>query len=799
VIFNYIKIAWRNLTKQKLYSLINISGLAVGLAVCMMIMMYVAHEMSYDRFHKNADRIFMPNAQIKQGGNTMNMAYMSYASGPLIKQNQPLVEAYMRTLPYFNENPVIVADPSSPGKKFAEDKLLFADPGFFNFFSFKLLSGSAGNVLNKPFTVVLSRDMAKKYFGSQDPVGKTLVIKTDSAYTYQVTGVAENAPSNSSITFNFVTSCQSLLVMKQASRYGVGPQQMTYGSFNVYLQVKHAADTARLAKSMDIMAKKDKTFDDIKFSFSALTDSHLHGYNNDSNIKYLKIFPLVAILILLLALVNYMSLSTARATLRAKEVGVRKVSGASRKTIAMQFYVESALFTLISFVLGYLLCYLVTPWFLNVLQLKIDNTFLYSPQVLIYLFVLLVVTIIISGSYPSLVLSRFNPVVTLKGKMSKQAGGVTVRKIFTTLQFTISVGLIVCGIVIDRQLYYFRHADTGINKDNVVMIPIGNSVGKKYADLKQEVQSLAGVSSVATSHYAMFGSYDMNFFDGKAKGKSVGVAFIVADKSFMSTLGLKWKYPPAPNTMLESRNKTIINEETIAQLNLPANPVGSFIKSGDQKIEIVGVLKNFNFTSMASAVKPLSLYVVKDTDSYFNRFGCNLFAKISPHTNLPTLLGKMQAIYKKYDQDTPFNYTFMDDAFNQQYKAEDQLASIFSIFTYITVILATMGLFGLAAFTIEQRTKEIGIRKVLGASLVSINTLLSRDFLKLVALAVVIASPIAWWAMHNWLQNFAYRINISWWMFAVAGALAVITAIITVSYHAIRAAIANPVESLRSE
>jgi len=799
MIFNYIKIAWRNLTKQKLYSLINISGLAVGLAVCMMIMMYVAHEMSYDRFHKNADRIFMPNAQIKSGGNTMNMAYMSYASGPLIKQNQPLVEAYMRTLPYFNENPVIVADPSSPGKKFAEEKLLFADPGFFNFFSFKLLSGSAGDVLNKPFTVVLSRDMAKKYFGSQDPVGKTLVIKTDSAYTYQVTGVAENAPSNSSITFNFVTSCQSLLVMKQAARYGVGPQQMTYGSFNVYLQVKHASDTARLARSMDIMAKKDKTFDAIKFSFSPFTDSHLKEFNNDASLKYLKIFPLVAILILLLALVNYMSLSTARATLRAKEVGVRKVSGASRKTIAIQFYVESAVFTLISFVLGYLLCYLVTPWFLNVLQLKIDNTFLYSPQVLIYLFILLVITIIISGSYPSLVLSRFNPVVTLKGKMSKQAGGVTVRKIFTTIQFAISVGLIVCGIVIDRQLYYFRHADTGINKDNVVMIPISNNVGKKYTDLKQDMQSLAGVSSVATSHYAMFKSYDMNFFDGKTKGKSVGVAFIVADKSFISTLGLKWKYPPAANVVLESRSKTIINEETIAQLDLPANPVGSFIKSGDQKIEIVGVLKNFNFTTMASAVKPLSLYIVKDTASYFSRFGCNLFAKINPHTSLPSLLGKMEIIYKKYDQDTPFNYTFMDDAFNAQYKAEDQLASIFSIFTCITVILATMGLFGLAAFTIEQRAKEIGIRKVLGASLASINTLLSRDFLKLVVLAVAIASPIAWWAMHNWLQNFAYRINIAWWMFATAGALAVITAIITVSYHAIRAAIANPVESLRSE
>jgi putative ABC transport system permease protein len=390
-------------------------------------------------------------------------------------------------------------------------------------------------------------------------------------------------------------------------------------------------------------------------------------------------------------------------------------------------------------------------------------------------------------------------VITLKGKMSKQAGGVTIRKIFTTLQFAISIGLIICGIVIDRQLYYFRHADTGINKDNVVTIPIGNSVGKKYAALKQDIQSLAGVTSTATSHYAMFKGYDMNFYDGKAKGQSVGVAFMMADQDFISTLGLKWKYPPSPNSDLVSRNKTIINEETITELGLPANPVGTFIKTGKQKIQIMGVLKNFNFISMASAVKPLTLYIVTDTDSYFNRFGCNLLARISPHTNLPALLANMAAIYKKYDRDTPFDYTFMDDAFNAQYKAEDRLAAIFGIFTYITVILAALGLFGLAAFTIEQRTKEIGIRKVLGASISSINNLLSKDFLKLVILAIAISSPVAWWAMHNWLQNFAYRISISWWMFAAAGLVAVITAVITVSYHAIRAAVANPVDSLRSE
>jgi len=797
MIFNYIKIAWRNLTKQKLYSLINISGLAVGLAVCMMIMMYVAHEMSYDRFHKNAGRIFKPHAQIKIGGNALNMAYMSYAAGPLIKQSQPSVETYMRTLNYFK--PVIVSNLSSAGEKFSENKLLFADAGFFNFFSFKLLSGHVADVLSKPFTVVITRDMAKKYFGAEDPIGKTITLKTDSAYTYQVTGVAEKCPSNSSIDFNFVASGSSLPAMKEAHNY-VGGQQIGPGSFDIYLLLKNAADTANLRRSMDIMAKKDKSYDDEKFFLDALPETHLkNNFGDSSNIKYLKIFPLVAALILLLALVNYMSLSTARATLRAKEVGVRKVSGASRKTIAAQFYVESGLFALISFICGYLLCYLFTPAFLNILQLKIDNSFLYSPLVLAMLSALLLLTVLIAGSYPSLVLSAFKPVVTLKGKMSMQAGGITVRKVFTTLQFAISVGLIICGIVIDRQLYYFRHADIGMDRENVLMIPVGSSFGKNYPAFKHDIQSLAGVGDVATSHYSMFKGYDMFFINGKTKDESIPLASLAADDHYIATLGLKWKFPPAHPNELADRNKVVINETAIEKLHLPGKPVGSFIQSGDQKYEVAGVLKDFNFASMEIPIQALGVFIAPDTSAFWSKVGCNLFAKIKPNTNLPTLINTLHGIYKKYDGDTPFSYTFMDDAFNEQYKAEDRLASIFILFTYITIILATLGLFGLAAFTIEQRSKEIGIRKVLGASLASINALLSKDFLRLVLLSIIIASPVAWWAMHNWLQNFAYRITISWWMFAVAGFVAVITAIITVSYHAIKAGIANPVESLRAE
>ncbi|MDB5000910.1 MAG: hypothetical protein JWR76_1987 [Mucilaginibacter sp.] len=794
---NYLKIALRNLKNQKLYSLINISGLAVGLAVCMMIMLYVTHEMTYDRFHKNGDRIYKLQASLKIGGNTINMDYMSYSSGPIVKQSQPAVENYVRTLGYFK--PVIVNNPLTPSSKFSEKNILFADSNFFSFFSFKLLSGKANDVLNKPFSVVISQNMAKKYFGDTDPVGKNITLRTDSTYTYQITGVAENNPSNSSINYNFIASGASLIAMKEAKLYD-GAQDIGPGSFNLYLQLKNAADAANVKRGLQAAIKKDKDGTETHFSLSPLASLHLKGNFGDySNIKYLKIFPLVAVLILLLALVNYMSLTTARATLRAKEVGVRKVSGASRKTIAAQFYVESGLFSCLSFILGYILCYAFKPWFLNVLELKIDNSFLYSPIVLLLLFSLFMITALIAGIYPSVVLSAFKPVITLKGKMSRQAGGTVVRKVFTTLQFSIAVGLIICGIIIDRQLYYIRYADTGINRENVVMIPVSNSISEKYTSFKTDVQALAGINNVATSRYAMFGGYDMFFADKGTKEQNTQIAQLMVDKNFIATMRMKWKYAPAPNTELIGRTKIIINEEAVKELELPGNPIGSFIKSGKDKIEIVGVLKDFNFTSMQYAVKATGIFVVPDNTPMWSINGCSLFARINPHTNLPTLIASIQHLYKKYDQDTPFSYTFMDEAFNKQYKAEDRLASIFGIFTYITIILATLGLFGLAAFTIEQRTKEIGIRKILGAKLSTITTLLSKDFLKLVVLSVVIASPVAWWAMHNWLQNFAYRITMPWWVFALAGFIAIITTIITISYHAVKAALANPVNSLRSE
>ncbi|RYE23264.1 MAG: ABC transporter permease, partial [Sphingobacteriaceae bacterium] len=497
---NYLKIAWRNLWRNKLYSFINITGLAVGLAVCMLIMLYVAHEHSYDQFHQDADRIFNIYEKQKMGSEDFQFEMMSYATAPIIKQNDEHVESFIRIRKNFKD--VIVENAAQPAVKFSEKGFYFADANFFKFFSFKLIQGNAQTVLNNPFQVVISRDMAKKYFGDGNPIGQRLTITSDSTYQYQVSGVAENAPSNSSISFNFVASVASMQAMPGEKNF-FESQTVQGGAFKTYFKLKNAGDTTHVLQSIKKLNAKNPDTDE-KFLFTKLTDSHLSGFSDYSNLKYLKIFPVVALLILLLALVNYMSLSTARATLRAKEIGVRKVVGADRKRIAMQFYIESALFALIAFVLAYLLFNLIEPWFLGLLQLKVDNSFLYSPVVLTILALLLTVTILIAGSYPSIILSAYKPVTVLTGKQSKQSGGNMMRKVFTVLQFSISIALIICGIVIDRQLYFFRHMDTGINRENIVMVPVAKTMGKNYQAFKKDIQALAAVSQTSTAHYAMY-------------------------------------------------------------------------------------------------------------------------------------------------------------------------------------------------------------------------------------------------------------------------------------------------------
>lgn len=790
---NYLKIAWRSLTTSKTYSLINITGLALGLAACMLIMLYAGHEWSYDRFHKNANRIYWVQAKLKLGSDSVYMPYLNYSTAVAVKNNTSSVEDFLRLKQ--PDRDVVVQNSQSPSLKFTENNFLFTDSNFFSFFSFRLLAGNKAQVLQNPFSVVLSQNAATKYFGKENPVGKT--IRYNNAYDFVVTGVVEETPSNSSITYDFVAPISSLLSMDGQRDLVQNDENI----FSTYFLLNQSANASQFESGLQQLDKTNSqgSNNERRYIASPLKDIHAYADIDKSNIKYLKLFPIIAGLILLLAIFNYISLTTARSSVRFKEIGVRKVLGANRKTLTLQFFLESALYTTIAFVLGYLLCLFSQPFFFRFLQITVDSSFLYNPTVLFTFVILYILTIVLSAIYPSILLSAFRPAAVLYGKFSRQSGGLSVRKFVTVFQFTISVILITSGLIIQRQLHFIQHADTGIQRDNIVMIPFGSNIGKNYIAFKKDIQSMPAIKEVSVGLHPLYKGYDMMGVTPKNTDQMMLLPTLMVDQHFISLLKLKWKMPPA-NSLFTTNRKDIavLNETAVERLNLGPKPINQKV---DNQFEVAGVLKDFNYTSLQNKIEPLCLFVVQDSDTsalWSNRGGC-LYARIMGNINVASLIDQLKDIYEKYDHEKPFEAGFMDEAFDAQYKAEDRLSKILNAFTVFAVLIASLGLFGLATFMAVRRTKEIGIRKVLGASVQNIALLLSKDFIKLVLLAFIIASPLAWWAVNSWLQNFAYRINIEWWMFAAVGLFVLVIALLTVSFQAVKASIANPVESLRTE
>jgi putative ABC transport system permease protein len=796
MLLNYLSIAWRSLRKNPLYSFINISGLSAGLCVCMLILLYVAHEHSYDRFHKNADRIFRINGSLIMGTQTINFQGVSFPSGPLVKETDPRVTDYLRIKTV--DQPVPIQNKEYPARLFAEKKWIFTDPDFFSFFTFPLISGNPAAVLQRANTVVLSERVAKKYFGIQDPIGR--LLQYNHKYTLEVTGVAKDPPSNSSIDFDFIASLSSLSSMEEYTDE-VKAQGVGFGGVNTYVRISHPEAARGVEKTLDLLgaATDEGAFSHPDFHLDAFTGIHLGlNFGDFTNIKYLSIFPLVAGLVLLLALINYMSLATARATARAGEIGVRKTMGAGRRAIAFQFYVESTLYAVLAFSLGWGLFFLLKPGFLNLLHLAIDDSFLMTPGILALFGGLLLLTIGVAGSYPALVLSSFNPVETLSGKVSKQRGGALVRKTFTVGQFTISVALVICSLIMNRQLFLFRHMDTGLNRENVVMIPFSRDMGAHYNAFKQGLSALPGITRIATTHFPIYGTVNISMVTQAGKGSPIPLDILDADSAFIPTAGIRWRFPPRDLTQLTTPHHIVINESAIGELHLSANPIGETIEMDDAKYIVSGVVRDFNYFDLNGKIRGLGL--VEDTLHLNNKPnpGC-LYVKTAPHINMPSLMESIQKIHDRYDTGTPFEYQFMDDAFDNMFKAEDRLADLIGVFTALTIGIACLGLFGLAAFSAAQRTREIGVRKVLGAGIYQIVRLLTVEFLLLVGLAIAISVPVAWWVMDHWLERFTYRVSISPWVFVSAGLGALLIAILTVSSQALKAAMGNPVKSLRTE
>jgi len=783
-------VAWRNLVRYKIYSAINITGLAVGLAACMLIVLYVGHESGYDRFHKNADRIFWVQTKLKLGNDSVFMPFLNFSAGPMVKQRIPSVESFLRLRK--DDQNTIIQNPEKPSVKFAENKFLFSDSNFFSFFSFNLLRGNPQQVLSRPFSLVISQSAVRKYFGNADPIGKTL--RYNNGYNFLVTGISADAPSNSSIDYDFIASMSSMSSISEQ----VDLVKNEKNDFTTYFLLRRDGRISAVENELKRLTKERDGDDAASFRYvsTSLPNLHVVSSLDTTNIKYLRIFPFVAALVLLLALINYMSLSTARASIRAREIGVRKVLGAGKNTIAVQFFAESALFTTISFILGYVICFLFQPFFFDFLHIGIDSSFLYQPTVLMSFGGLLIITIAVAGTYPSLLLSAYKPVSVLYGKLGR-TGTINVRKVFTVFQFSIAIIFIICGIVMQRQMHFFRHKDTGINRENIVMVPFGSNVSKHYAAFKGEVRAVPGIRQISIALHPLFKGYDMMGITPPATGKMILMPTLDVDQQFIPMLGLKWKLPPSDSFFYRTKNKIVLNETGVEKLSLGQNPINQKV----DQFEVAGVLKDFNWSSLEYKIDGLLLSVTTDDDSaaQWNGKGGCLFAKINPGTNIPTIIDELGRIHSKFDSENPFEYYFMDDVFNDLYKAEERLAKILASFTILAIVIACLGLFGLISFMAVQRTKEIGIRKTLGASVQSIVRLLSGDFLMLVIIAFILASPAAWYFMNQWLQDFAYRIQIDWWIFLLAGTIAVIIALLTISTQAVKAAIANPVKALRSE
>ncbi|HEV2354510.1 MAG TPA: ABC transporter permease, partial [Puia sp.] len=686
---NYFHAAWRTLRKYPAFSLINICGLAIALAVCMLMLEYVQHERSYDRFHNNSDRICWVQSKVVLNNDSFFTPAVNYQAAPIVKARVPAVEDFVRLKK--ERDPIVVQNILRPDVRFSEPNVAFADSNFFRFFSFKLLSGSKDNVLREPYTVVISQGIARKYFGTLDPIGK--ILRFNNETNFVVRGVAENAPSNSSITYDFIASMPSLATYHRGD-------ELKATEFASYFLLRRPSDARQVEQTMAELAREDQGLAKINIRYIAtmLPQTHLDpNYGDSSNVKYLAILPFVVALILLLAVINYSSLSTAGATARAKEIGVRKMVGASRQDIAVQFFTESGVLTAVAFLLAFGLCAACQPAFSRFLDIGIGYRFFYGANVLAAFCGLLLVAVTLAAVYPALVLSAFRPLQALYGKMSNGAGRLTLRQLFTVFQFTIAVAIMICGLVIRRQMDFFRHSDTGLRRSNIVMIPFSPTVGRSYAALKKDLQSLPAVEDISTSSYPMYMNYDVSVIPPQKGRGFIPLPSLHVDANFIPMLGIRWKISPVDSTYPRHPGYAVVNEAAVEKIGLKGDPLNQAVNG---QFTVAGVVKDFDFASLQNKIDAMVLTFNKDEDtaSGWARDGGCLFAKIRVGTDVPNFIRKTNRIFSKYDANAPFEYYFMDDVFNRMYSAEDKLARIFTAFTLFTVVLACLGLLGMSIF-----------------------------------------------------------------------------------------------------
>jgi putative ABC transport system permease protein len=803
MIKNYLKTAWRNLLQNKATSFISIAGLAVGICCFLLLATYLINELRYDRFHEKADQIVRVAYSYKSADDKEGryLAVTQTAVVPVYKQEFSEIADGTRVFNYSGNGPAAV---QYADKIFNEKSMLAADASFFKMFSFNFIKGNAKDALSDPSSIVISESTAKKYFGSDDPIGK--MLKVNESHNLMITGVIEDVPAYSQIKFDMIAN--------SAIMPGIKELKWSSASNYSYFLLKPGADVNALQAKMNAYIKnilKEQNRDAVTlYTLEPLTSVHLYSnalYSLEAagSIKYIYILGIVAVVLLLLACVNFLNLVTARSAERAREIGVRKVMGAVRGQLFAQFIMEAGIITLFSLLAGVVLLYVLFPSFSTFtgqqLGFKTWNiTWLAEALVAVFILVTL-----LAGTYPSLFLSAFKPIVTLKGKVSGQPGGNMLRKSLVIFQFVVSVFFIISTLIAGSQLRYMQSLNTGINREQVMVLDIGGISYNNIAAFKSEINQQTGVLGSTASYDSpvdVRGGYSINTAEGKTADYSLSVTAIPIEKSFIQTLGIQLIAGRQLNVddELQVLNKEsekrsysfVLNEKAIKALGWkPEEAIGKKIGLNGRMGTIRAVAKDFNFASLHQEITPIVMFPEYD---WFGK----LLVKTSGKNTAATIAA-VQAKWKGFYPNKPFDYHFLDQEFEEMYKTDQRTGSILTAFTTVTIFISCLGLFGLAVFSTRQRVKEIGIRKVLGANVMSIVGLISSDFLKLVLIAVVISSPLAWYAMSAWLQDFAFRIDIQWYVFLLAGGMAIIIAFVTVGYQSFKAALSNPVKSLRSE
>jgi putative ABC transport system permease protein len=790
---NYFKIAFRNLWRHKIFSSINIMGLAVGMTACFLIFLYVRFELSYDSFHKNADRIYRIVADIKTPTEVINTDRPAWAVPPNVKEEFPEVESFVRIA----DDEVLVR---KGDKSFQEENAAWADSSFFHVFDFRLLKGNPQTALKNQFSIVLSEYAAKKYFGKEDPIGQTLLITGD-AFPAKVTGVMKDMPENSQVKVDM------LLSMTTRTQKFDSAADRQWGSYwpHAYLLLRPGTNATALQKKLPAFLEK-RNGTNMKESqmyptlfLEPLKDVYLYSTRSgpkQGNITNVYIFSIVAIFILLIACINFINLTTARSAERAKEVGIRKVVGAAKVQLTKQFIGESVIICLIAFLLAVLFSWLLLPLFNQLSGKIISHSIFENIRYLVILFFAAIAIGFLAGVYPALVLSSFKPVIVLKGKFATGTRGNLLRKALVVSQFTISIGLIIATIIVYNQMQYMRNRDLGFSKDQIMVMDTYGDKGKDA--FKQVLTGIPTVKSVAMSSSVPGGGNpgaysEIENIKGDLQVANLDLYFVdfdyinqfkikmVAGRSFSKEFGT------------DTTQAMVLNEAAVKMFGYtsPQQAIGKRFKQWGREGKIIGVMKDFHFRSLQQPIKPLTMRIEPE--------GNNLVSVNVSAANLPATIASIEKKWKELIPKRPFSYYFLDEFFDRQYRSEERFGKLFLNFAVLAIFISCLGLLGLASHSTIQRTKEIGIRKVLGASTSTIVNLLSIDFLKLVAISSLIAFPLAWFTMHKWLQDFAYRTGVSWWIFVIAGILATLIALFTISFQAIRAAVANPVKSLRSE